>query len=544
MLAEKIKALVKRGRGLKAGRETLESLWQEVEHLFGGAAGITEARIPGEEREILADATTIHAARAFTLSLGSLLRPRGQKWLRPKFSRMELNDIADVRQWTNIVGDRMMTAINRVESRAAEALRQADDCLTKFGVAFIFVDENIKLNRLRFRAFHPRSCYLDVNEMGVVDTVFRWFRLRAFEMVAEFGRDKCHPDIIRAMEDEPEKLWEVMHVTLPNDHPVDHGIRLSNYPVVSAYVDVENDYLIDEQGYHEMPWIVPRDGVPAGWKYGYSICMSNLPDARMLQRIGDALMDASEYQLSPPLLAADNALTSAIRLGPEQISYYDPSRMNGSSRSPIEALQLGGSLPVGLEHQQETREMIFKGFMRDIMSLPDRSNMSATEIIRRNEDMARIIGPMSDVLLPDYNAALGDRVFGIMMRASQFPGGPRGPMELQGEEIHFEYESPVARLEAETEILKMQEAISYGLNLAQVDPAVLQNYDLDAIARHIAIEMRVPERFLKDARAAEAMRAQMMQAAQMEEQISQAQGGAQAVREGAEAAGAVQAVAA
>lgn len=537
MFSENTKRLIERGERLRSSRRTLESVWQDVEYYYGGIGGITEERAPGQERDPLADATTVHAWKGFALSLGGLLRPRGQKWIKPKFTDDELNDNDNVKMWREIVGDRMMGAINATETRSITSLRQTDESITLFGVAFLFLDENVKKSRLRFRSFHPRDCYLDVDSQGTVDTVYRYFRLTAAQAAQEFGKENLHKEVQDALHQGSDKKWKFVHITLPADYVHAKDIK-TNMPVASTYLDCDNQHTVSDAGFLEMPWIVPRDGVPAGWMYGYSMCMANLPDARNIQQIAHAIADASEYTLSPPLLANDAAVTGEISLGPDGITYYDPTRLSGN-RPAIERLDISGNLPVGLQEQQEKRQSLFNGFMRDVLNLPLNSGMSVPEIIRRNEDMARMIAPMTDPLLNDYNGAIGDRVFGIMLRAQQFPGGSQGPVELQGMRLVFEYENPISRIEAETELMRIKQAVAEAIEMAGVDPTVLDEIDLPRLARRNLIDSGAYE-FLRDPQEVARLRQQRQEQAAQEALPGQVQQGADAAIAAAEAMQVVQ----
>jgi hypothetical protein len=519
MLSENVKQLVARGDRLKSARANLDSVWDDVSYYYGAPEDITSQRAPGTERTPLEDASTVHAWRGFSLSLGGLLRPRGMKWLKPKFSDDEINDNDLVEMWRDIVGDRMHSAINAVAARAAHALKQSDEQLTLYGVAFVFVDEDLKTSRLRFRSFHVRDCYLDVDYKGEVDTVYRYFRLTASDAAKEFGEENIHEDVRRAIKDDSGKMWKFVHITLPNDQRQTQGIK-TNLPIASLHIDCENDHIVKEGGFHEFPWIVPRDGVPAGWKYGYSICMANLPDARTVQEIAAAISDASEYQLSPPLLANDIAVVGDVSLQPDGITYFDPTKLSGN-RPAVEKLDIGGDVPVGLEEQRNKRETLFQGFMQDVLNLPLQSGMSVPEIIRRNEDFARMVAPITDPLLPDYNGQIGERVFGIMLRANQFPGGAAGPIELQGHEVLWEYENPISRAEEENGNLRAQESIAAVVEISAVDPSVLDEIDLAKFARHTLMAKGAHE-FLRDPKAVEQLRAQRQQAEQMASMPAQA----------------------
>ena len=198
----------------------------------------------------------------------------------------------------------------------------------------------------------------------------------------------------------------------------------------------------------------------------------------------------------------------------------DPNQLQG--RPPVEALQLGGDIAVGMQHQIETRQQMMKFFLEDVFSLPDRSNMTAEEIRRRNDDLSRVLGPMTDTLLPDYNGRIATRSFGIMSRRKQFVIEGQDYSDLE-DRVQFEYENPVEQLQKDTEKAFMQETTSYVVNLASESqqPELLDNLDLDEITRDFAdINLKSKYIVAKDkVDAKRAARAEQQQAAAAAQQM-------------------------
>jgi len=110
-----------------------------------------------------------------------------------------------------------------------------------------------------------------------------------------------------------------------------------------------------------------------------------------------------------------------------------------------------------------------------------------------------------------------ERVFGILLRAGRFPDPPE---LLAGQNIRVEYVSPVARAQKESEVQAIIDTALTGGALAQLDPNVLDNIDLDSGYREIMRLrgvfpglVRAPREVinLRNVRAEQAQQAQQMQ---------------------------------
>lgn len=502
--ADDLKALIERRQMLKTSREKLEGIWREVSAIYGDIAWQSDATGQDTSREEPADATPQHAVNSYTRFLSSVLRPRGQKWIQPTFKRKALNKVPAARGYLDECGDIMLEGINAIPARFQKAARATDLALTRYGIGFMFIDQlKGRPGAPAFRAFHPKQCLIDVDENNTVNTVFRDFTAAPYQAVRLFGLENISPKVREAYDDPVKRfkeMCEYTHVVLPREEAERYGLKVpADAAFLGAYIDLKNVHTLMQDPFFEFPWVTPRQDVMPGTIYGYSIAMMSLGDSRMLQFIAEALTDASEYTLNPPLVAMDDAIIGDVRVGPNEITYIDPTNLRGATQRAIERLDLAGNIPVGLEHQLATRQQIMRHFLDDVFSLPDRSNMSATEIQRRNEDLARVIGPITDDLLPEYNGQIGERCFGMMMRNDQFPFGRRGPQQLQGEEIEFEYENPVTRLEGESKAAILGETLMTIIEMSvnAQRPDMLDNWDLDMVAREYPKLRDVEEKFLK-----------------------------------------------
>jgi len=161
------------------------------------------------------------------------------------------------------------------------------------------------------------------------------------------------------------------------------------------------------------------------------------------------------------------------------------------SGAPIQPIQLGAFPDRIFEVWTKKNEQVAAAFFRDILELPSMrdKNMTATEINARLDQYLRQVAPVMSRVNDGYNAALVNRVFNIMMRENRYPPPPE---EMYGEEIDFDYESPIKSARDKAEAMKIVEGLSMVLPLAEANPSILDNYDFDAIARITGMKSDMP----------------------------------------------------
>lgn len=117
----------------------------------------------------------------------------------------------------------------------------------------------------------------------------------------------------------------------------------------------------------------------------------------------------------------------------------------------------------------------------------DRGQMTAQEVIARNQEKLQQIGPVVERLQSEFLNAVIERVYNILDRNRIFPDLPDEVAELMdGQEIKIEYLSPLAQAQKMSGLTAIEQGIAFVGNAAQLDPSVLNRIDLaDAVAKYL-----------------------------------------------------------
>ena len=170
--------------------------------------------------------------------------------------------------------------------------------------------------------------------------------------------------------------------------------------------------------------------------------------------------------------------------------------------------------------ENQLRTAIRQAYYSDQLQLQEGPQMTATEVQVRYELMQRLLGPTLGRFQSEFLNPLIERVFGIMYRAGALM---KEPDIIQGTKIDVEYLGPLARSQRMEESVAIERLYSLAMNIAQIDPAIMDNIDHDEAVRLRGKLLGVPKTVLRGRDEVEGMREAKAQAQQdmMQQQNTQ-----------------------
>jgi len=169
--------------------------------------------------------------------------------------------------------------------------------------------------------------------------------------------------------------------------------------------------------------------------------------------------------------------------------------------------------------EEQRRDAIRNVFYVNQLQLQQGPQMTATEVIQRNEEKMRLLGPVLGRLQSELLKPLIDRVFAILLRSNMLP---QAPEFLSGREIEIEYVSPLAKAQKSTELQSIMRAVEILGSLANVAP-VFDYVNFDNLVKHLADIVGMPQKLLKSQSQVNAERQQAAEQAQQQQQMAQMQ---------------------
>ena len=510
-LAQQLKSNLSR---LMEKRSTWESHWQEcADYMQPRKAEITKERARGDKRNIqIFDATAIHALELLAASLQGMLTSSANRWFAMRYKEALLNESDEAKEWLEDATDKMYLAFGR--SNFQQEIFETYHDLITFGTSCLMIEED-ENDIVRFSSRHIKEFYVEENKKGIVETVYRRFKMPVASAIDKFGLENFSRDTANLFKKEPFEELELVHVVRPRSIYDENKLDKKNMPYQSVYFEYGSGHIINIGGFKEMPYVVPRYLKSSTEIYGRSPAMNALPDVKVLNKMVETALKAAAKQVDPPLLVPDDSMLSPIRMSAGSLNYY-----RSGSRDRIEPLNIGQQTSVTLNQENQRREAIAKTFHIDQLLVTANRTMTATEVLQRNEEKMRILGPVLGRLQSELLQPLILRVFNIMLRNKLFK---QAPEILANQEIDIEYVSPMALAQKGQELQSLMRGLELFGQLCPIAP--VQDYiDEEGLIKQIIRLTGLPARMIRGDKevklireqraAAQAQQAQMMQAMQ------------------------------
>ena len=468
-------------------RSNWETHWQEVADLIiPRKSDIIDLKVKGDKRHLeVFDATAIHSLELLASSLHGMLTSSANRWFSLRFKETLMNENDEAKEWLENVTDKMYIAFQR--SNFQQEIFETYHDLCAFGTAGMFIEED-ETSIVRFSARHIKEIYISENARGLVDCIYRRFKLTAKAAVEKFGIENVSREIQNIVKHSPFDEVEFCHVVKPRDIYNPKKEDKMNMPFISVYMEMDSGKIISIGGFREFPYVVPRFLKASNEIYGSSPGMNSLPDVKVLNKMVEVGLKAAQKQVDPPLLVPDDAMMLPIRTAPGSLNYY-----RAGSRDRIEALNIGANNPLGLNMEEQRRKAISQTFHVDQLLVTENRNMTATEVAQRAEEKMRILGPTLGRLQVELLNPTVVRVFNIMLRNNLFPPAPE---ILQDQEIDVEYVSPMALAQKGQELSSIIRGLEIFGQISQVAP-VTDYIDPQGLVKEIIKILGIPAKVIR-----------------------------------------------
>lgn len=519
----------KRVDALTSDRGTWEVNWQEIlDYVMPRKADVVTLRTKGEKRtEVLFDSTAITANNLLAASLQGTLTSPSLPWFSIKLRDEEINENRDVQLWLEDTARRMYDTFNETNFNTEVHEMYLDLC--SIGTGALFVEEGNKgydIDGIHFNCLHIAEYYIQENINGKVDTLYRKYKLTARQAVQEFGEKNVGEKILTAAKEKPDQKFNFIHAVEPTeDYKRATGKSSTKLPYHSCHVCEEDKMVVRTGGYNEFPYLVPRWSKATGEIFGRSPSYNALPDIKTLNKAVEIGLKAWAKAIDPPLLVQDDGVIGRVRTTPAGITVV---RNDGA----IKPLQIGSNWQITDLKENQLRTAIRQAFYSDQLQLQEGPQMTATEVQVRYELMQRLLGPTLGRFQSEFLNPLIERVFGIMYRAGALLPEPS---VVRGSKIDVEYVGPLARSQRMEEAVAIERLYQLAMNIAQVDPAIMDNIDHDEAVRLRGKLLGVPKTVLRGKDQVDEMRNARAEQQQMAQMAQQQQAQAQAMKTQAEA---------
>jgi len=516
--------LIKRYERLAGERLTFEVTWQDViDNVSPHRTNVIGSDTPGSVRSIqIYDSTAVKANTRLAAALNSMLTNQSSAWFILETDDEDLNEDSEVKLWLEEVTDetRKSLANSNFYTQAHEMYLD----LGSIGTGVLFIEESKEEDKdLNFSARHIREIYVAEDYQGMVDLVIRKFTMTARQMVDRW-ESTVSEDVTKQLKDNPDKEFEILHCVFPREETDPEKIDNLNMSFASVWVEFEEQHKLEEGGFEEFPYIVPRWLKDSGEKYGRSPAIDALPDIKMVNSMMETMIKTGQKIADPPLQVPDEGFLNEVSLTPGSITYY-----RAGTRDRIEPLVIGANMPITAQMIQEKRDSIGDAFFATQLQIIDQREMTAEEVRARSQENMRVLGPTFGRLQTEFLEKLIFRVINILSNATDTEGNPKLPIppaSVQGKNFKLKFVSPLAKAQQISELQSINMTVQSAMGMAQADPSVLDNINFDMVVRKVADLDGAPMDILRTEEEVAAIRQMRQQIQQQQMQMEMAQQGA------------------
>ena len=455
----------------------------------------------------LYDSTALMGAYRMTSGIFSYLMPVGVMWFEFVAQLHDLNKDPTMQQWLSLA--RALSHKEIWRSNFQREMFITIRSMIVFGTGVISV-EKID-NEIVFKSHHIGHIFLDDNNRGEIDTVYRQIFYTVRQAVQEFGVNNLGKSITKAIKaNKLNEKFEFVHVVAPNQDFDSSKLGSKSKRFKSVYINIPDRHLVKEGGFDELPYLVARFSLAPQEIMGRGPVIEYLPEIKMLNRMKKTFIESSEKAANPPLIVEDDGVVGQPVTSPNGMIYVRAGAMEPH------ALQTGTNVALNAEIIAQQQNMVKEGLFNDLFqALADHRNMTAFETASRIEESIVMIAPAITSLQKEIFSPLITRVLNLLMKAKRIP---QPPVSF---DFDIVYQGRLALAMSNLQTNAMEATLAKWAPYAQVSP-VFDNVGWDVSFRTSWLNSGAPAEGLKDQDIVDAERVEVaeLQKAQAQAEIA------------------------
>lgn len=358
-----------------------------------------------------------------------------------------------------------------------------------------------------------RSCWIAENDDGVVDTLyFRW-TMPAWKVLDKYPEAAKIDKLAKLATDEKTQQSSVtlLHVVEPRRNPIMGGVA-TNMPFASVVLAPDFDgAILEETGYVEFPYGVPRLGVEEGSAYGTGLAWQALPTALVHNDLQGSVERGVAGRVEPPMFAPSRFLSKPLDRRRGAVNYYDEAGLGFQSlKDAIQYLPPGGDVGIGTDWLRMLAADMEEVFLTDWMKLRENGDVTAEEIIERRELRVRAMTAYVPNVDRDLMGVAADRTLTIMDQEDLLEPPPE---QLSGVNVEWEYAGPLAIAQQRGQVDSFRQLLTLAQQAVGIDPASTAVLSIEEGLRAAAEALAAPAGMIRSRVEVARMREEAAQAA-------------------------------
>jgi len=421
----------------RSKRAVWESHWQECYDFTLPQKSRNEAA-GGKKYQNIYDGTAPDAVDQLAASLLSQLTPPWSGWIGltagSDMSDAEAEAIAPIlKKASNVM------AAHFDRSNFAVEMHQCFLDMVVSGTASLLFEEGEigAHSAFKFTAVPTVSVYMDESPSGRLDITYRQSNMRFDALAARYPMAQLPAAVLAQGEKDKATKFKVLESVAPFENSFVYIAILFEGEEGSSTTILHQDVLDDT------PFINFRWMKSAGETYGRSPVMKALPDIKTANKVVELILKNASIAVSGIWQADDDGVLNPanIQLVPGAII---PKAVGSSG---LKALEMPGNFNVSQLVLDDLRSRIRHALLNDQLAAIDNRTMTATEVLSRSAEMARVLGATYGRMQSELITPLALRAFNILKKRGEIPD-----INLDGRTVMLDYRSPLARAQAQRDV--------------------------------------------------------------------------------------------
>ena len=479
MADDKAKQIIKEQEREEQKASNFRNLYQEVaDHMLPRENQIIGVRTPGEDKsQQIFDPTAMLDLQDMASGLSAAFFPPGELAFGLTVKDRELANRDHIKRYLALASQ-----IAHDEIFASNFMLQLNETLSSligFGTGNMYSEWELGLN---YKDWDVSFYTVRQSSAGLIDTVLLKYPLTARQAIQEFGKNAG----VKVLEDSknPDKeseKYDFIHRVKPRTKRNLNFTDFLNMPIESVFVNVKEQSTVEEGGFDEFPFAVPRWKKSSNEVYGRGQGTVALSIVKTLQQMYADFIECGNKWNNPPRQSLANAVEGQVDVRPGANNIV-------TQIDAIKALDQGvrGNFPITKEMLEFVQQIVHRIFFVDVFAplahlTGDRRNM--LEIRERiKQAMKKLAGPIYRLQSELFTPVITRSVL-LLIRNGVIP---TPPPELQGQGFGIEYISELALAMRDQQSRAFQQFAGLVTELDPVFPGAKDIINIDRALPDIA----------------------------------------------------------
>jgi hypothetical protein len=438
--------LLSRFEILKQDRKNFEEIWRQCEFAIAPIMQDWDVEKPKTayklpERETSFPTSCLNTA---VIGIAGYAASATIKWFKLSMKDKAMNQEDGVAQWLEECEKVLRLTFERCQfyKKVIHWLELS----AIYGTSTMLIEEMSNSDApLRYYVPENHEFYVDTNDIGEVERVYRYYWTDAENLINRYGKKAMHKKLLEQYEQWAERKEEghsmepidvqVLHaVELRRSGKPEYGETVAKKKWASYIVDVTNKHVIRESGYDEFPFAMfywEHNGKP----YGISPTIMGMRDIVMYQEAYSNYLMAVQRAANPPMSVPKQG-NPHWDFGPGGINQVTALEQ---APQPINYANIAELFAEKEKFEQHVKDWFNVDFFIMLRQREGLGQMTATAInAMRGEQVALLSAIVSN--LQDGLSKCVERTFNILMKKKLLPEIPFAIQQTpnQGLQIIFQ----------------------------------------------------------------------------------------------------------